>query len=122
MSTLLPLRPSIEHNPQSESAFVLENDEATAVLETLATEKARNILSSLATQPATTSELADWVDTSLQNAQYHLTNLHEAGLIDEVGTWYSAKGNEMTVYAPTSMRLELRLKPLDNCTPITRSV
>jgi DNA-binding transcriptional ArsR family regulator len=113
MSTPLPLRPSIEHNPQSESAFFLEDDGATAILETLACEKARKILTSLATKPATTSELADRVDTSLQNVQYHLTNLLEAELIDEVGTWYSAKGTEMTVYAPTSMRLELRLKSTD---------
>lgn len=122
MSTLLPLRPSVEHTPQSESVFVLEDNEATAVLETLASEKAREILSSLATEPATTSELAERVDTSIQNAQYHLSNLSEADLINEVGTWYSSKGNEMTVYAPTSKSLELRLEPSDTDTPIRTSL
>jgi predicted ArsR family transcriptional regulator len=96
------------------SAFVLGDDETTAVLETLASEKAQAILSSLAEQPATASELADRVDTSLQNIHYHLTNLCEADLVDNAGTWYSSKGREMTVYAPTSESLELRIDSSDS--------
>lgn len=114
MSTTFPLRPSVEHTPRSESALVLGDDETTAALNALSAEKAQAILSSLAEQPATTSELADRVDTSLQNAHYHLTNLREADLVADVGTWYSSKGKEMTVYAPASKRLELRLGPSDS--------
>lgn len=113
MSTPFPLRPSVEHTPRSESTFALGDDKAAAALETLASEKARAILAALAEQPATASELADHVDTSLQNARYHLTNLREADLIDDVGTWYSSKGTEMTVYAPTSESLELSIGPGD---------
>jgi hypothetical protein len=45
------------------------------------------------------------VDTSLQNAQYHLKNLEDADIIEEVDTVYSEKGREMTVYAPASKPL-----------------
>lgn len=109
MSRPLPLRPSIEHTPQSESAMVLGDDESTAVLDSLASEKAREILAALAERPATASDLADRVNTSLQNVHYHLENLGEADLVTDAGTWYSSKGKAMTVYAPTSRRLEFRI-------------
>ena len=109
MASPLPLRPSIDHTPRSESAIVLGEDDTTDVLESLASETARDLLSALADEPATASELADAVGTSLQNAHYHLTNLREAGLVTAAGTWYSSKGKEMTVYAVTSERLELQI-------------
>jgi hypothetical protein len=42
------------------------------------------------------------VDTSVQNLHYHLTQLGEADLVEQVDTVYSSRGNEMTVYGPTS--------------------
>ncbi|WP_245902759.1 ArsR/SmtB family transcription factor [Salinigranum rubrum] len=79
------------------------------MLESLAPETARKILSTLADRPATASDVADRVDTSVQNAHYHLSKLRDADLVTDAGTWYSSKGKEMTVYALTSNRLELRI-------------
>jgi hypothetical protein len=45
--------------------------------------------------------VAGRVDTSLQNARHHLTNLQEAGLVRVADTRYSQKGREMNVYAPS---------------------
>ena len=47
------------------------------------------------------------VDTSLQNAKYHLEKLQNANLIETGDTWYSEQGNEMAVYAATSESLVL---------------
>ena len=113
MSTPFPLRPAVEHTPESVSTFAFGDDETAAVLETLTSEKARAILAAVAERPGTASDVATRVETSLQNAHYHLTNLSDAGLVTDAGTWYSSKGTAMTVYAVTSERLELRLEPND---------
>ncbi|MFO7834626.1 MAG: hypothetical protein R6V31_11405, partial [Halohasta sp.] len=42
---------------------------------------------------------------TVQNVRYHLENLQDAELIDAADTWYSEKGTEMTVYAPTDAAL-----------------
>ena len=55
--------------------------------------------------PATPSGVADRLDLSLQNAQYHIGNLEDAGLIEQVDTVYSEKGREMTVYGPADAPL-----------------
>ncbi|MFB6361226.1 MAG: ArsR/SmtB family transcription factor [Halobacteriales archaeon] len=87
----------------------LTADTAESVFEALGSETARSILAALEDDPATASDLADRVETSLQNVQYHLGNLEAADLVAEVGTWYSSRGTEMTVYAPTFDRLEFTL-------------
>lgn len=109
MSSPLPLRPSIDHTPHSKTVIHLCDDDSAAVFETFGSETARAILEALEADPATVSDLADAVDTSLQNVDYHLQRLCDADLVTEVGTWYSEKGNTMCVYAPTSERIELRL-------------
>lgn len=108
MSSPLPLQRPIDHTPHSESAIQLTDDDSSRILESLASENAREILAVLADDPDTASSVAEKVDTSLQNVDYHINNLLDAGLISEVGTWYSAKGKEMTVYGVTSERLELQ--------------
>jgi len=80
----------------------VEGEETDAVLDALATDTRRAAFRCLFEEPAPPSEIADRVDTSVQNVHYHLTNLEEAGLIEPVDTRYSAKGNEMTVYGPAS--------------------
>lgn len=87
-----------------EEARILEitDGDADEVLDTLAAETRRRILQSLFQEPATPSELAERIDTSVQNAHYHLTDLQEAGLIEPIDTVYSPKGNEMTVYGPAN--------------------
>jgi DNA-binding transcriptional ArsR family regulator len=56
-------------------------------------------------EPAPPSQLAERVDTSLQNAQYHLGNLKDAGAVEVIDTAYSEKGREMDVYAPADRPL-----------------
>jgi DNA-binding transcriptional ArsR family regulator len=79
----------------------LDSEEAGDLLSSIACDTARNVLTALHEQPATASEVADRVDTSLQNARHHLENLQEAGLVRVADTRYSSKGREMNVYAPS---------------------
>lgn len=109
MATAFPLRPPIDHTPRACTEYDLDEDDATPMLSSLASDTARSILSALADGPATTSDIAKAVDTSLQNARYHLTNLQEAGLVTACGTWYSAKGREMVVYALASEQIQIRI-------------
>lgn len=83
----------------------LDDEVGDELLEALASETARNILLTLNEEPKPPNEVSDAVGTSLQNADYHLGNLEKAGVIQAVGTEYSEKGREMTVYAPTGQPL-----------------
>jgi DNA-binding transcriptional ArsR family regulator len=78
----------------------LDDDESEQLISSLSSETARSVLTALHESPATASELSEEVDTSLQNVRHHLSNLREADLVREVGTRYSVKGREMTVYGP----------------------
>jgi predicted transcriptional regulator len=87
----------------AESTVVGLEDEASGeVFSALRSETARSLLGELHRRPATQSEVADRVDTSLQNANYHLERLVAAGLVEVVDELYSQKGNEMSVYAPVT--------------------
>ncbi|WP_248896268.1 ArsR/SmtB family transcription factor [Haloplanus halobius] len=79
----------------------LTDDDAEQLIGSLSSETARSIVTALEARPATASELAESVSTSLQNVRHHLGNLEEAGLVDVADTRYSVKGREMTVYAAT---------------------
>ncbi|MFB6300172.1 MAG: ArsR/SmtB family transcription factor [Halobacteriales archaeon] len=83
----------------------VDSEAADETLAALSSTTARQLLSELHDSPAAPSELADAVDTSLQNTQYHLENLQDADLIEVVDTVYSEKGREMNVYAPTDQPL-----------------
>ncbi|PSQ19125.1 ArsR family transcriptional regulator [Halobacteriales archaeon QS_8_69_26] len=78
----------------------LDSEDADELMDALSAATAREVLSALHRDPANPSEVADRVDTSLQNAQYHLGNLEDAGVVEVVDTTYSEKGREMDVYAP----------------------
>jgi DNA-binding transcriptional ArsR family regulator len=78
----------------------IDSDDADAVLSAIASDTAREILTTLHDEPATPAAVASKVDTSLQNAQYHLERMADAGVIDVADTAYSEKGREMDVYAP----------------------
>ncbi|RJX42799.1 ArsR family transcriptional regulator [Halonotius aquaticus] len=80
----------------------MEDEGADEVLSALSPTTRRRVYRALFTEPQTTSELAESVDTSIQNVQYHLETLQDAGLVEPVETVYSGKGNEMTVFAPAS--------------------
>ena len=68
------------------------------VLAAIHSETAREILLSVRSEPLTASEIAERVDTSVQNASYHLTKLADAGLVRVCDNVYSEKGCEMKCY------------------------
>lgn len=109
MASPLPLRPSIDHTARDRAVHDLADDSTAAVFDAIGCQTARSILVAIGNEPATAAEIADRVDTSLQNVQYHLGNLEDADLVAAAGTWYSERGKEMTVYAPEMDRLEFRL-------------
>ena len=85
---------------QQPRVMPMEDETADEVLAALSPATRRRVYRALFAEPQTTSELADTVDTSIQNVQYHLETLQEAGLVEPIDTVYSGKGNEMTVFAP----------------------
>jgi DNA-binding transcriptional ArsR family regulator len=102
--SLLPSRdPAI---PDAEPRVIgVDSEDADDVLSALSAETARKLLTELNREPAPPGELANRVDTSLQNAQYHLKKLKKAGAVEIVDTAYSEKGREMDVYAPANQPL-----------------
>lgn len=115
MASALPYQPAVEHTPRQQTDVVIRGEEQTDVLQSLSSETAQSILVTLHEEPATASEIADTVDTSLQNAHYHLTRLSDATLVEPVDTWYSAKGTEMTVYALSTRELVIQFGGEDRC-------
>ena len=102
MSGLLPSEGNVDMGGESSPrVHWLEDDETEQLIGSLACDTARDILSCLHDAPATATELAEEVETSIQNARHHLGNLAEADLVRVAGTRYSEKGREMKVYAPT---------------------
>ena len=104
MMSLLPSSPevSVEDDPR---VVGLDSEDADALMQALSSDTAREMLSALHEEPLPPSRLAEQVDTTLQNAQYHLERLSDAGAIEVVGTAYSEKGREMDVYAPADKPL-----------------
>ncbi len=100
--SLLPSSGSEIEATQEGNVVVLDfaDDEADRVFEVLSSSTPRVMLSALYDEPATASELATRVGTTVQNAMYHLDRLESAELVRIAGTRYSAKGKEMNVYAP----------------------
>jgi DNA-binding transcriptional ArsR family regulator len=106
-----PVREEVECEPSSEAVAL---DDAGDVVSALTSETARKLVDHVYTEPATASELADAIDTSLQNAQYHLNQLEDAGVVEVVGTWYSKRGTDMDVYGPTNEPLVIVAGPIDD--------
>lgn len=104
MADLLPGQRD-DDQPDAPRVVGIDGDDADEVLSALSAGTAREILSSLHEEPATASEIADRVDTTLQNTQYHLDTLTDAGLVVETDTVYSEKGREMSVYGPADRAL-----------------
>lgn len=102
MAKLFPFRPDRDHDTAGPRLVNLQDDGASDVFSALSADTARTILSRIYESPATASDVAEAADTSLQNARYHLEKLESAGLIEDVDTWYSSRGTEMTVYGPTN--------------------
>ena len=94
-----PLRWPVTVRTDRDARLVEISDEgATAVFDTLTSETARQLLSRLHDEPQTASDLAESVDTSVQNVKYHLQKFEDVGLIEVIDYWYSSRGTEMKVY------------------------
>ncbi|MFB6126733.1 MAG: ArsR/SmtB family transcription factor [Halolamina sp.] len=98
---LLPSTPDPETDDAEPRVVGVDSDEADRLVSALSSATSRDLLTALHEKPATPSTLADRVDTSLQNAQYHLEKLADAGVVEVADTAYSEKGREMDVYVPT---------------------
>ncbi|EMA68699.1 ArsR family transcriptional regulator [Halorubrum aidingense JCM 13560] len=107
MSRLFPSLPDATPDDREPRVVGVDDEDADALIAALGSETARRILTELHDEPATKSELAAAVDTSLQNVQYHLSRLDDADLVDVVDTAYSEKGREMDVYAAADEPLVL---------------
>jgi len=108
MADLLPSIPDSTPPEDAEPRVVgLDDDDADDVLGALSSTTARELFAALNDDPAHPSALAERVDTSLQNVQYHLGKLDDAGMVEVVDTAYSEKGREMDVYAPADRPLVL---------------
>jgi DNA-binding transcriptional ArsR family regulator len=99
METLLPTQTTEAPTPSEKRIPFGEADE---LFDALSSRTAREVLETLYEEPATKSQVANRVDSSIQNVSYHLKNLERADLVTPVDTWYSRKGQEMDVYAPTA--------------------
>ncbi|WP_227354843.1 ArsR/SmtB family transcription factor [Haladaptatus salinisoli] len=85
----------------------VDSDDADDLVAALSSQTGRDILAALYEEPATPAAIAERVDTSLQNAQYHLGKLADGNLVEVADTMYSSKGREMKVYAPVAEPLVL---------------
>ena len=104
MSSLLPSdtdRTAVYEDGGDLRVLPLGDDEAARLINCLSTDTARSTLAALQRDPASASELAEAVDTSVQNVRHHLNSLRDAGLVRVIGTKYSVKGREMNVYGTT---------------------
>ncbi|WP_254525164.1 ArsR/SmtB family transcription factor [Natrinema caseinilyticum] len=99
MARLFPFRSETAVEEGHPRIVDLEGEDADAVFAALSSTTARQIYARLDDEPGTPSDIADAVDSSIQNVRYHLENLEDAGLVEVIDTWYSSRGNEMSVYA-----------------------
>ncbi|WP_080509879.1 MULTISPECIES: ArsR/SmtB family transcription factor [Halorubrum] len=105
MPTAFPYRTPIDHAPREQINILVNGEQSSNVLQTVSSDTAQQILATLDDEPATTSDIAEAIGTSTQNAKYHLDCLCEANIVEAVDTWYSRKGTEMTVYALSAEQL-----------------
>jgi DNA-binding transcriptional ArsR family regulator len=108
MGGIFPLRETVSLGEDRDPRLIeLDEDVADEVFDALSSRTTRTIFAELHASPQTASDLAEVTDTSVQNAQYHLEKLVAADLVEVVDTWYSERGTEMKVYAPTDEALVL---------------
>lgn len=111
-------------SPTVDDVLVLEPTDARSesVLQSVSSETALEVLDAISRDPTPASEIADDVGTSIQNVEYHLGNLKEAGLVSCVDVWYSETGTEMDVYAPTQKAVVLLTGPDEKTIPVREAV
>lgn len=84
MPTAFPYRTPVDHTPHERTNVVVDDEQPSDVLQTVSSDTAQQILATLDGEPATTSDIAEAIDTSIQNARYHLDRLCEADLVEAV--------------------------------------
>jgi len=94
----------------------LKFEESGRILEALSSETGRQVLQLLSQSPHTISEVAAGLDSTVQNVSYHIDRFERLGLVDAVGTRYSSKAREMTLYASNIRSLRIQFE-----TPRTRA-
>ena len=110
--------PSRDSDSDSEPRVVgFDSEEFADVLDAVGSETARSILLAVRREPLTASEIADRVDTSVQNASYHLTKLTDARLVRVYDNVYSEKGCEMKLYYAVDTALVLETLGTDSTGP-----
>lgn len=93
---------------QEKTQVVDFTDEAAdEIFEALTASTTRRVLSLVYEKPLMPTDIRDELETSLQNAHYHLEKLEEVDLIEPSAVGYSEKGTEMTVYGPTNEAIVL---------------
>lgn len=105
--SVFPLRSSVDSAAEDPRVVNIDTEDADDVFGALGSETARAVYGAVAEEPQTASDLAETLDSSIQNVRYHLDNLQEAGLVEVVDTWYSSRGSEMKVYGRTAGPLVL---------------
>lgn len=113
MTDLLPTRSDVTADEHVPRVVGLDEESAHAVFSGLSSRTARVLLADLYRGPETISTLAERTDVTLQTVSYHVNRLETLELVEVVDTWYSVRGNEMDVYAPTNDPLLLGAGDLD---------
>ncbi len=108
MTSAFPVRTRVNYTPSEQTQLTITDDSQSGAFQALSSATAQSILRTLHDTPKPASDVAETVDTSVQNVQYHLAQLEEHGFVRSVDTWYSPKGAEMTVYAPTAREFVVR--------------
>lgn len=97
-----------EASPEEDTNVItVEDDEMGEVIDSISSGTALDILESVHESPKVSTELAEELGMTTQNARYHLDNLEEAGLVKAEEICYSEKGRVMSVYEPAESPLVL---------------
>lgn len=97
----------LQETPDDPDLVDLDDETAGQIFDALGSETSRAVLSACYERPQTAGDLADELDTSIQNASYHVEKLTAAGLLEPVKTQYASNGREITVYGPTKEAIVL---------------
>jgi len=65
----------VDHTPHERTSIIVADEQQPDVLQTVSSDTAQQILSTLGDEPATTSNIADAIDTSIQNTKFHVALL-----------------------------------------------
>ena len=91
----------LQDDPEAPEVVGLEGEDADVIFDALSSETTRAVLSKCYDGGRTRSELADELDTSIQNVSYHVEKLEGAGLIEPAEIRYGENRQEVRVYEPS---------------------